>query len=234
MATKQVNETRFRIFDTMLGWFSPGRLVDLGAGHGLYSIRAADAGWKVTAVDARTVRFPDDPRITWRHEDVRNTSLEGYDLIVNLGLFYHLTLDDQLSLLDRAAGTPMILDTHVATKNPKGWGLSEPVVQRGYSGRLYSEADKQQHATASWGNLDSFWPTPATLRRMLDERGWDVYTLTPYYLPTRTFFLCQPRAMAARTPGRAGGSATQKLAATARRVRRAAGRVYRRTVKRPR
>jgi hypothetical protein len=138
MATRQVNETRFRIFDTMLGWFHPEHLVDLGAGHGLYSIRAADAGWKVTAVDARTVRFPDDPRITWRHEDVRDTALEGYDLIVNLGLFYHLTLDDQLSLLDRAVGTPMILDTHVATRNPKGYGLSEPVQQQGYSGRRRS------------------------------------------------------------------------------------------------
>ena len=169
MVTQQVNDTRFRIFDTMLGWFSPGHLVDLGAGHGLYSIRAADAGWKVTAIDARTVRFPEDPRITWLHEDVRNTSLEGYDLIVNLGLFYHLTLDDQLFLLDRAAGTPMILDTHVATKQPKGYGLSEPVRQRGYSGRLYSEANKQDRPTASWGNLDSFWPTPAALRQ--DARG---------------------------------------------------------------
>lgn len=232
MATKKVNETRYRIFDTMLGWFPPGRLVDLGAGHGLYSIRAADAGWKVTAVDARTVRFPDDPRITWLHEDVRNISLKGYDLIVNLGLFYHLTLDDQLFLLDRAAGTPMILDTHVATKDPKGWDLSEPVQQQGYSGRLYSEANKQHRATASWGNLDSFWPTPAALRQMLQERGWDVYTLTPYYIPTRTFFLCQPRAAAARKrdPGRE--LSTARLASTARRVRRAAGRVYRRSVKR--
>ena len=100
----------------MLGWFTPGRLVDLGAGHGAFSIRAADAGWDVTAVDARTTRFPDDARIQWIHQDVRETSLQGYDLIVNLGLFYHLTLDDQLSLLDRAAGTPMILDTHVATE----------------------------------------------------------------------------------------------------------------------
>jgi hypothetical protein len=28
---------------------------------------------------------------------------------------------------------------------------------------------------------------------MLDDRGWEVFTLTPFYLPTRTFFLCQPR-----------------------------------------
>ena len=69
----------------------------------------------------------------------------GYDLIVNLGLFYHLTLDDQLFLLDRAAGTPMILDTHVATNKPQGVGPLRAGQSAGYSGRLYSEANKQHH-----------------------------------------------------------------------------------------
>ena len=199
-----MNETRLRIFDTMLGWFTPGRLVDLGAGHGAFSIRAADAGWDVTAVDARTTRFPDDARIQWVHQDVRETSLQGYDLIVNLGLFYHLTLDDQLRLLDRAAGTPMILDTHVATEEPNRYNLSEPVRQRGYDGRRYSEPKAKLKnspgaARSAWGNSSSFWPTPDALRQMLDDRGWEVYTLTPFYLPTRTFFLCQPRCSAGRS-----------------------------------
>ena len=195
----RVNETRLRVFDTMLGWFAPGRLVDLGAGHGAFSIRAADAGWDVTAVDARTTRFPDDARVKWIHQDVREVSLGGYDLIVNLGLFYHLTLDDQLDLLDRAAGTPMILDTHVATDEPSSFGLSEPVRQRGYDGRLYSEPatiNSPGARRSAWGNSSSFWARPSALQQMLDERGWDVYTLTPYYLSTRTFFLCYPRGMA--------------------------------------
>ena len=199
-----MNETRLRIFDTMLGWFTPGRLVDLGAGHGAFSIRAADAGWDVTAVDARTTRFPDDARIQWVHQDVRETSLQGYDLIVNLGLFYHLTLDDQLTLLDRAVGTPMILDTHVATEEPNRYNLSEPVRQRGYEGRRYSEPkakleNSPSAARSAWGNSSSFWATPDALRQMFDDRGWDVYTLTPFYLSTRTFFLCQPRCSAGRS-----------------------------------
>jgi 2-polyprenyl-3-methyl-5-hydroxy-6-metoxy-1,4-benzoquinol methylase len=198
------NETRLRIFDTMLGWFTPGRLVDLGAGHGAFSIRAADAGWDVTAVDARTTRFPDDARIQWLHQDVRDTSLQGYDLIANLGLFYHLTLDDQLRLLDRAAGTPMILDTHVATEGPNRYNLSELVRQRGYDGRRYSEPkanlkNSPGAARSAWGNSSSFWPTPDALRQMLEDRGWDVFTLTPFYLSTRTFFLCQPRCSAGRS-----------------------------------
>ena len=208
------NQTRLRIFDTMLGWFTPGRLVDLGAGHGAFSIRAADAGWDVTAVDARTTRFPDDARIQWVHQDVRDTSFQGYDLIVNLGLFYHLTLDDQLRLLDRAAGTPMILDTHVATDGPNRYNLSEPVRQRGYDGR-YSEPkanlkNPSGAGRSAWGNSSSFWPTPDALRQMLDDRGWEVFTLTPFYLSTRTFFLCQPRCSGV-DPMRPAGEGTRAL-----------------------
>jgi hypothetical protein len=187
------HEPRFRLFDTLLARFTPGTLIDLGTGHGKFAIRAAEAGWQVTATDARTERFPDYPGVTWRREDVRETDLSSYDLISNLGLFYHLTLDDQLSLLDRASGTPMILDTHVGTADEKGFGLSEMTVQRGYRGRFYSEAGLQHIPTASFGNDRSFWPAPRALQRMLTERGWDVFTATPYYVPSRTFFLCLPR-----------------------------------------
>jgi predicted RNA methylase len=181
---------RIRLYRTMLERFTPGRLVDLGAGHGLFSTIAADAGWKVTAVDARTERFPDDSRVTWVHEDVRTVDLTGYDLVVCLGLFYHLTVDDQLSLLDRAAGTPMILDTHVgvaATSFP----LSDEIERRGYRGRMYQERDLSAD-TASWENTESFWPTPKALRRMLTERGYVVLTANPWYRRDRTFFLCLP------------------------------------------
>lgn len=185
-------DARMRYFDTMLAWFKPRRVIDLGAGHGAFSIRAADAGWDVTAVDARTVRFPEDPRISWVHEDVRESDLSGYDLILNLGLFYHLTLSDQVSLLDRSAGTPMILDTHVGIAGDTAYSLSDIVTLDGHEGRLYSEEGIQHDPRSSFGNLSSFWPTPDTLLRMLGERGWDVYT-APYYLSSRTFFLCIPR-----------------------------------------
>lgn len=181
---------RIKLYRTMLARFTPGRLIDLGAGHGLFSKIAADAGWQVTAVDARTERFPDDDRVTWQHEDVRTVDLSGYDLIVCLGLFYHLTIDDQLSLLDRASGTPMILDTHVGAANST-FPLSDVVEQRGYRGRIYQERDLVA-ATASWENTESFWPVPRALQRMLNERGYVVLTATPWYRRDRTFFLCLP------------------------------------------
>ncbi len=180
-------------FETMLGWFDPGTLVDLGAGHGAFSIKAADLGWKVTAVDARVERFPEDSRVKWVEQDIREVDLSPFDLVVNLGLFYHLTLADQLSLLDRAAGKPMILDTHFAAGDAEQWSLSDLVTVDGYEGRYFPEEGVQEYPTASFGNLSSFWPTLPSLQRMLFERGWDVYISTPHYLTTRTFFACVPR-----------------------------------------
>lgn len=184
---------RLAWFERLLGTFATGSLIDLGSGHGKFAKIAADAGWKVTAQDARGDRFPIDPRITWEVSDVREIDLQGYDVIACLGLFYHLTCDDQLSLLDRAQGTPIILDTHVASGGKAPMRLSDPVSVNGYRGVLYREPDQDKHSTASWGNEDSFWPRPQALYRMLDERGYDVLTATPWYLPTRTYFLCLPR-----------------------------------------
>lgn len=192
-AARDKGDVRFRWFDRMLGLFPPGRLIDLGAGHGAFARRAADQGWEVTALDARGDRYPEDDRIEWLIGDVRQADLAAYDVIACLGLWYHLTLDDQLQLLERASGTPMILDTHTANDHPTNHPLSEPVEQRGYAGRLYQEPDQSTHSPASWGNEQSFWPRPRALYRMLGEAGYDVLTATPWYEATRTFFLCLPR-----------------------------------------
>ena len=179
-------------FDRMLGLFPSGSLIDLGAGHGMFAVAAADAGWRVTALDARGDRFPEDGRVDWQVGDVRHADLGGYDVVACLGLFYHLTVDDQLDLLKRSSGVPLILDTHVANERPSPFTLSEPVTLRGFRGRLFHEKDLSR-STASWGNTESFWPRPRALYRMLGEHGYDVLTAEPWYLPTRTFFLCLPR-----------------------------------------
>lgn len=183
---------RLELFDGLLGMFPPGRALDLGAGHGLFSSRAADAGWDMTAVDARTERFPADDRVKWIQMDVREVDLEGYDLIFFFGLFYHLTLDDQLALLKKASGTPLIIDTHLATSQPTQ-PLSDPVTVQGYRGRFYSESGWQKRATASWSNERSFWPRPRAFYRMLGEHGYRaVFAGTPWVTTDRTFFLCLP------------------------------------------
>jgi hypothetical protein len=188
---------RLQIFARLLGMVpTDGRsLVDLGAGHGKFATLAADHGWTVTAVDARGDRFPADDRVEWRVEDVRTTDLSPYDVIVCLGLFYHLTVDDQLSLLERCDRKPLILDTHVATGGPSPFTLSEVVTLRGYRGQLYTEG-AQSESTSSWGNEKSFWARPKAHYRMLHDAGYDVMPVHPWYLPTRTFFLCLPTLQA--------------------------------------
>lgn len=185
------------MFDSLLRLFPTGRVVDLGSGHGLFAVRAADAGWDVTAVDARTERFPADPRITWVPRDVRDFDLRGFDLILVLGLFYHLTVEDQVALLDRASGTPLILDTHLTTEHNE-FRLSELMTAGGYQGRHYSEKGWAGRSTAAWGNEASFWPTTEAFYRMLAEHGYpSVFAGVPWVTPDRTFFLCLPGG---RTP----------------------------------
>lgn len=192
-APDHVNARRFELFGTLLSLFPAGRLVDLGAGHGLFALAAADAGWDVTAVDARGDRYPVDDRVTWVTQDVRETATADFDLVACLGLWYHLTADDQVQLLERAAGTPIILDTHVANGKVARAELSDLVEQRGYTGRLYTEPDQATHSPASWGNAQSFWPRARDLYAMLADHGYSVLTSQPFYQPDRTFFLCLPR-----------------------------------------
>jgi hypothetical protein len=184
----EIGERRLATFRHILGALPPGRLLDLGAGHGLFSLIGQELGWDVTAVDARTVRMPMVDGIRWIEADARTFDVSGYDCIALLGLLYHLGLGDQRDLLGRCAGTPTILDTHHA--------LQATATLEGWEGRIYKEPgatteELAQVPTASWGNRDSFWPTRAALLRMLHEAGYHtVLALDPPILPDRTFYLC--------------------------------------------
>jgi SAM-dependent methyltransferase len=180
---------RFEIFDRVMDLFTPGRIVDLGTGHGNFALRAADRGWEAVGVDARSTRFPEDPRAAWVEQDIRQHDLSGYDLILCLGLFYHLDLPDQLELLKRCAGTPLIIDTHVANGRSQH-RLSNEEHVHGYVGRWYTEPGL---VTSSWGNPSSFWATPESFYRMLKDSGYPVILAAePWYLPDRTFFVALP------------------------------------------
>jgi SAM-dependent methyltransferase len=185
-------------FVAALSRFPTGHLLDLGAGHGIFSRVAADLGWQVTAIDVRDTRFPRDSRVRWVTCDVRD--FDGYEdvnVVACLGLWYHLTLADQLALARRIAPRPLVLDTHVArdqtSEHPvHGQRLSPVLDKSGYAGRLYSEADLQHEPTASWGNDASFWPTVPSLQRQLEEVGYDaIERLLPEVAPDREYFLAR-------------------------------------------
>ena len=184
----EIGERRLSTFRSILGAMTPGRLLDLGAGHGKFSLIGQELGWDVTAVDVRTVRMPMAPGIRWIEADVRTFDVEGYDCIALLGLLYHLGLDDQRDLLRRCAGTPTILDTHHS--------LRPTITLDEYEGHLYREPGSNleelaEIATASYGNPESFWPTRESLNRMLRDAGYHtILALEPPIIPDRTFYLC--------------------------------------------
>jgi SAM-dependent methyltransferase len=201
-----VGALRVALFADLLGRFTPGRLVDLGAGHGIFARVAADLGWEVTAVDARDERFPDDPRVQWVRSDIRaflDQELD-VDVVACLGLWYHLTLDDQRTLARCCAPRPLILDTHVGMPSRDDHPghrkqLSDVRDQDGFAGRLYHERGLRTRLTAAWGNEYSFWPTLASLERQLTDAGYDVVEqISPAVAPDRRFFLARTIGDAAR------------------------------------
>jgi SAM-dependent methyltransferase len=221
-------KVRLEIFATLLKSLRPGRLLDLGCGHGNFAILASEMGWQVTAVDVRTQRMPMTTGVRWIQSDVRKFEIrEGeYDCIALLGLLYHLELSAQLDLLKRCAHATTILDTHVSVKST--------VVESGYEGELFDEQagrtleQLRESGTASWGNLQSFWPEQESLIRMLHDSGYEcVYQCLPPYQPDRAFYICLPptdidvtvawRQPAAQT-GRGAGQVIKKGLSRARRI----------------
>ena len=183
---------RLEVFEALLRPLAAGRLLDLATGHGSFAMAAADLGWKVTAVDVRTGRFPkgrDD--IRWVQADVRDYRFDaaGFDLIAVLGLLYHMPLDDQMDLLRRCVGTPTIVDTHISR---------QPAVnQDGYDGHLFDEdagrgaEARQRSGTASWGTRWSFWATLRSTEKMLHDAGFHhTFRLSPLMSRDRTWWWC--------------------------------------------
>jgi hypothetical protein len=216
-----VGALRIALFADLLGRFTPGRLVDLGAGHGIFARVAADLGWEVTAVDARDERFPKDPRVQWVRSDIRaflDQELD-VDVVACLGLWYHLTLEDQRTLARCCAPRPLILDTHVgmpslADHPAHRRQLSELRETEGFVGRLYHERGMKTRATASWGNEYSFWPTPLALEKQLADAGYDVVEqVGPAVAPDRRFFVA--RVLGADTRARLEGTMSRYVTRTA-------------------
>lgn len=203
------------VFRSLLGPLKPGRMLDLGAGKGNFSISAAQLGWQVTAVDARTVRWPDgdaepDPEIAtlirsiqWVQADVREFPIEeeAYDLICILGLLHHLEVPDQIDLLHRCAGTLLLIDTRIAPAAIDREGPYEGMAVREHG---EDREERDQIPTASWGNPTSFRHTEESLVRLIRECGFPQVLMTrPPHRRDYTFYLCLPRNLDSK-PGQPG------------------------------
>lgn len=181
--TRPIDVVRRDILCGLLAGFKPGTCVDLACGTGLFAIEAAEMGWTVRALDARERDWPQHPDVTFRRQDVRDADLTGTDLVLCLGIFYHLDLPDQLALLAKCEGIPLILDTHVSADGGTFEG--------GYEGHWYPEGEG---LLAAWKNKRSWWPTVASLEAMLKAHGYQTVTAVEpwYHGADRTFFTCLP------------------------------------------
>jgi SAM-dependent methyltransferase len=176
--------SRLTVFRSLLLPLTPGRLLDLATGHGLFAVAAHELGWHVTAVDIRTARFPSAAGIEWVHADVRSYAFTAasFDVITLLGILYHLELPDQLALLRRCVGTPTIVDTHVSTIGDRE--------QNGYEGHYWDEGvdveARRRNNLSSWDNRWSWWSTIESTERLLHEAGFrHTFRLSPLWSEER-------------------------------------------------
>ena len=70
-------------------------------------------GHTVSAFDICDARVPDHARRIFRQDSALSIDYSEYDLIVCPGLLYHLSLSQQVSLVEKWKGLPVILDTHI-------------------------------------------------------------------------------------------------------------------------
>nr|WP_245215622.1 methyltransferase domain-containing protein [Pararoseomonas baculiformis] len=194
---------RLKTFRHILRVILPPRpgatLVDLGAGAGQFSRIASRLGYAVTAIDARprwtlagedarAAGAPDTPagdRITSITTDLRDFDrLHEFDVVLAVGVLYHLPLSDQLALLRRSAGRPLVIDTELydSTCIPadRAWRFRPAPAVDGYEGALCRETGQ---AWSSAADPEGFWFTEDSLLHAFRDAGRSEVTILdpPYH-----------------------------------------------------
>ena len=166
------------------------RVLDLGCGEGVYAIEAALAGADVTALDARTQRMDAGAACAARHgianvrflqDDVRRVDRErlgSFDVVLLLGLLYHLDAPDVFDVLERVRDLcvrMVVVDTLVALDGP------DEATWRGraYRGRRVREhgdddtpEERRAKVLKSIDNTFSFRFTKRALLEALRDAGF--------------------------------------------------------------
>jgi SAM-dependent methyltransferase len=158
------------------------RVLDLGCLEGQYAIEFASQGASVVAVDVREgnlakARFVRDhfglDNLELRLDDVRNLSEAGYgrfDVVLCLGLLYHLDAPDVMALIDAMAAIcdrVLVVQTQVSLRPARAIRHRENV----YRGSRMIEPDLG-HPFAALGNRHRFVLTEASLCNALGDAGF--------------------------------------------------------------
>jgi predicted nicotinamide N-methyase len=186
------------------------RVLDLGALEGLYGIELALSGAEVVFVEGREsgserIRFAVESLglerakvVTQDVQDLSSREHGEFDVVLCIGLLYHLGAAGVFSLLEQMHSVCrglLVLDTHIALEDDElarfdtqtFWvdphALSDVrslvVGGRTYRGRDYREhepgASTEQRMQAPWASLEndtSFWPTKPSLMNALVAAGF--------------------------------------------------------------
>jgi len=178
------------VFDLTGGSVEGLRILDLACLEGLFAIEFARHGANCLGIEGRQAniekaRFAKEVlslvNLELVQDDVRNLTAETYghfDVVLCLGLLYHLDAPDVFSFIERLAEVCKricIVDTRI---------VHHPTMQYAYNGRLYwgtkseehSPTESQEKKTAKlWASLDnneSFWLSRATLHNALFHAGF--------------------------------------------------------------
>lgn len=190
------DQRKLRLVMTELRGVSPGTVLDLGPLEGLYSVELARCGWTVTAMEARPqnvarLGFSKEviglDNITIVHRDVRQLSATpSYDVVLCLGLLYHLEADDIVGLLQRISSITnfLIIDTHIALPGQANKTCAvhlkdgKSVSLEGFDYIEHddstSDAEKMSKNWSSYINNTSFWMTKSSLLMLLQRVGFDI------------------------------------------------------------
>lgn len=166
------------------------RVLDLACFEGQYAIEFALQGAEVVGIEGREAnlakaRFSAEAhgleRLTLVRGDVRDlrrAEFGGFDVVLCLGLLYHLDFPEAIRFLEHVAEACdglAIFDTHVNL----GWRHRVRDGARVYWGRPYIEhspraavAEREQSRWASLDNSRSFWFTRASLINALMDVGF--------------------------------------------------------------
>lgn len=194
-------------FRTLLAPFRAGRLLDINSEKRNFPTTSAHLGWQVTALNSRTPvdDAADDPpeiaalleTIHWKHGDVAEFPIArgDFDMIVIHDLNHRHSLDQQLALVRRCAGTPVIVDARIASGRVIDAG--------GYQGRyLVDDSSESTNATVSPPDVP-FMHTEESLVRLLRDCGFPLVMIArPPHRQDMAFYLALPRNWDAPTKGR--------------------------------
>lgn len=166
------------------------RILDLACLEGLYAVELARHGAAVVGIEGREssiekARFAKEvlglENLQLLQDDVRNLSRAKhgrFDVVLCLGILYHLDSPDVFEFLASIAEVCQgfaIFHTHVAL---------EPEVSREFGGTTYwgktffehaPQSTPEERAKSLWASLDnveSFWPTRASLYNALSKAGF--------------------------------------------------------------